>query len=208
MIRNAYLESARTAVTLLRHPALTERWSAPSALADFSTGGLARHLADQLTRTVTFLAAAPGGSAISIMEHFTGNSWVASGVDGAGNVRIRGRCEQAAALITADGLAAEAGAALDLLETVVPGQPDDRIVDLDDWGLLVDDFLLTRVIELVVHVDDLAVSLDQPTPAMPGEATEAAIRLLGRLAAWRHGPLPVLRALTRQERAPASIAAF
>ncbi|MCW2143107.1 hypothetical protein [Actinoplanes cyaneus] len=38
--------------------------------------------------------------------------------------------------------------------------------------------------------------------------TDATIRLLGRIAAWRHGPLSVIRALARQERAPASVAAL
>jgi hypothetical protein len=37
-------------------------------------------------------------------------------------------------------------------------------VDLGDWGLTVDDSLLTRVMELIVHTDDLAVSLGVPTP--------------------------------------------
>jgi hypothetical protein len=81
-------------------------------------------------------------------------------------------------------------------------------VDLGEWGLAVDDLLLTRVMELVVHADDLAVSLGIPTPAMPAEATDATIRLLARVAAWRHGPLAVVRALARRERAPETIAAF
>jgi hypothetical protein len=72
----------------------------------------------------------------------------------------------------------------------------------------VNDFLLTRVMELVVHADDLAVSLGIATPPMPEAATEATIQLLSRIAAWRHGPLSVVRALARRERAPASIAAL
>jgi hypothetical protein len=208
MIRDAFLDSAETAATLLREPVLADRWSAPSALADFSTGGLARHLANQITHTVTYLAAPPGASAISVLEHFTGNTWVTSGVGGADNIGIRRRGEHAATLTTAAGLADDVDAALADLRTAVPAQPADRIVDLGDWGLTIDDFLLTRVLELVVHADDLAVSLNLPTPPMPATATDATIQLLARLAAWRHGPLMVLRALARQERAPASIAAL
>ncbi|MET8357779.1 maleylpyruvate isomerase N-terminal domain-containing protein [Micromonospora sp. NPDC005171] len=208
MIRPAFLDVAETAAALLREPMLIERWSMPSALPDFSTGGLARHLANQLTRTVAFLAAAPGASAISVLEHFTGNAWVTSGVDSADNIGIRRRCEQAAASTTATNLADVVDDALSELRTTVPAQPADRIVDLGDWGLQVDDFLLTRVVELVVHIDDLAVSLGLPTPAMPETATGAAIKLLSSLAAWRHGSLNVIRALARQERAPTSIAAL
>jgi Mycothiol maleylpyruvate isomerase N-terminal domain len=208
MIRDAYLESSEAALGLLREPALAQRWPKPSALPDFSTGGLARHLANQITRTVTYLAAAPGDSAISVLDHFTGNAWVTSGIDSADNIDIRHRSEQAAAATTPEELADDVDAALRELQTVLPAQSADRIVDLGDWGLTVNDFLLTRVMELVVHTDDLAVSLDIPTPPMPDHATEATIQLLSRIAAWRHGPLSVVRALTRQERAPASIAAF
>jgi hypothetical protein len=42
MTRDAFLDSAEIAATLLRAPVLAHRWSTPSALADFSTGGLAR----------------------------------------------------------------------------------------------------------------------------------------------------------------------
>lgn len=208
MIRSAFLDAAQIAATLLREPMLPERWSTPSALPDFSTGGLARHLAYQVTHTVTFLAAAPGQSAISVLEHFTGNTWVTSGVSSADNVGIRRRSEQAAASTTAAALADTVDAALSELRAIVPAQSFDRIVDLGEWGLRVDDFLLTRVVELVVHVDDLAVSLGLPTPPMPAAATEATIQLLSSLAAWRHGSLNVIRALARHERAPASIAAL
>ncbi|MET8530166.1 hypothetical protein [Micromonospora sp. NPDC005172] len=67
MIRPAFLDTAEAATALLRNPMLAEQWSAPSALPDLSTGGLARHLANQVTQTVTFLAAPPGkGSAAPI----------------------------------------------------------------------------------------------------------------------------------------------
>ncbi|GAB3959573.1 hypothetical protein GCM10027614_79340 [Micromonospora vulcania] len=101
MIRPAFLDAAETAMALLRSPMLAERWFSPSALPDFSTGGLARHLAYQVTQTVTFLDAPPGESAISVLEHFTGNAWVTSGVGSADNIDIRRRSEQAAAATTA-----------------------------------------------------------------------------------------------------------
>ncbi|MET7862818.1 maleylpyruvate isomerase N-terminal domain-containing protein [Micromonospora taraxaci] len=208
MIRPAFLDAAESAMVLLRDPMLAAQWSAPSALPDFSTGGLARHLANQVTQTVTFLAAPPGESAIPVLEHFTGNAWVTSGVDGPDNIDIRRRSEQTSAATTPSELADSVEVALIALRAAVVAQPADRIVDLGDWGLKVDDFLLTRVMELVVHIDDLAVSLGLPTPPMPQTATEATIRLLSSLAAWRHGSLNVIRALARQERAPTSISAL
>ena len=208
MIRDAFLSSAATAGTLLREPALAARWSQPSALADLSVGGLARHLANQVTHAVPLLAADPGASAVPVLEHYTRNAWVTSGIDSTDNIAIRHRGEEDAALTTPAALADEFDAALVELQRVVPAEPDERVVDFRAWGLTVDDFLLTRVMELVVHTDDLAVSLGVPTPDLPPAATEATILLLSRVAAWRHGPLAVVRALARRERAPESIAAL
>ena len=179
---------------LLREPVLGERWADPRALADFSVGGLARHLAHQVTDTVRIVASAPGGVAIPVLEHFTRNAWVTSGVDGADNVGIRRRGEAAAAASSAAGLAGEVDAALVTLRRVVPAEPADRVVDLGDWALTLDDFLLTRVLEVVVHADDLAVSLCVATPPLPVAATDATVQLLARLAVWRHGPVAVVRA--------------
>lgn len=208
MIRDAYLSAAGVAATLLRDPAVSARWSQPSALTDFSVAGLACHVAFQVTRTVTFLAAPPGGEAIPVLEHYIRNTWVTSGVEATDNVAIRRANERQAADTTAPALADEVDAALAELRRVVPAEPAQRIVDFREWGLAVDDFLLTRVMELVVHSDDLAVSVGVPTPEMPAAATEATIRLLADVAAWRHGPLAVVRALSRRERAPETVSAF
>jgi hypothetical protein len=62
-----------------------------------------------------------------------------------------------------------------------------------------DDYLETRLVELVVHDDDLATSVDVPTE-LPGEALELAIDHLVAVARFRHGDLAVVRALARRER--------
>jgi hypothetical protein len=208
VIRDAFFSAAQTTATLLRHPSVPASWSQPSALPDLSVGALARHLANQVTRTVPLLAAPPGDSSIPVLEHYTRNAWVTSGHDGADNIRLRDMSEEAAAATTAQRLADEVDAALAELRRVVPGEPAERVVTFGDWGLRVDDFLLTRVMELVVHTDDLAVSLGVPTPEIPDQAAEATIGLLVRVAAWRHGSLAVVRALARRERAPETIAAL
>ncbi|GIJ42583.1 DUF6968 family protein [Micromonospora andamanensis] len=206
--RSAYLATADIAAALLRTPVLAERWTTPSALPHYSTGGLARHLANQITRTAELLDAPPGRTAIDVLAHFTGSAWVTTGVEEEDNTDIRQRGERAAAETTAARLAAEVDEFLGRLRRTVPTQPSYRIVDLGDWGLAVDDFLLTRLLELVVHTDDLAVSLGLPTPEMPAAATELTSDLLTRIAAWRHGPLAVVRALSRRERAPETISAL
>lgn len=76
------------------------------------------------------------------------------------------------------------------------------------WDLTLDDFLTTRFLELVAHSDDLAVSVDLPTPTVPESAATVVVDLLSRLALRRHGSTAVIRALFRSERAPTTISAL
>jgi hypothetical protein len=57
-----------------------------------------------------------------------------------------------------------------------------------------------------VHADDLAVSVGVPTPGFPPQVEDWVVGLLSRLAMDRHGANAVIRALSRAERAPATIA--
>ena len=66
--------------------------------------------------------------------------------------------------------------------------------------LLLDEYLKTRLVELTVHMDDLAFSLDLPTPVYPEAAYTVVIDTLVSVATLRSGPLIVLRALSRGER--------
>jgi len=76
------------------------------------------------------------------------------------------------------------------------------------WALSLDDFLTTRLLEIAVHCDDLAVSVGVPTPPLDPPALDPVLALLTRLAVRRHGQAAVLRAFSRAERAPATIAAI
>jgi hypothetical protein len=62
--------------------------------------------------------------------------------------------------------------------------------------------------EIAVHSDDLAVSVGVETPAFPEEALVPVLGLLTGVALRRHGQVAMLRALSRRERAPVSVAAF
>jgi hypothetical protein len=64
------------------------------------------------------------------------------------------------------------------------------------------------MLELIVHSDDLAHSVGVPTPQFPAEAVQTVVDVLTRIALRRHGQTAVLRALSRSERAPASISAL
>jgi hypothetical protein len=209
-IREDFLASAGTAGLLLRDPALVAAWDRPSALAEFSVRGLAGHLAYQVFAVREALAdPPPEQETVALLEHYRRVSWIGAPLDDDFNAGIRRGGEA----IAAGGAAALADAydeAVRALAGDLAGEPD-RPVRMRLWGpwsLSLDDLLTTRMMELAVHGDDLAVSVGVPTPELPPGAIEAVVDLLSRLALRRHGQAAVLRALSRAERAPASIAAL
>ena len=64
------------------------------------------------------------------------------------------------------------------------------------------------MVEIVTHSDDLARSLNLPTPTFSDEAYLPVVYLLARLAVERHGQAAMTSALTRRERMPETISAF
>jgi hypothetical protein len=210
-IRDSYLDLADSAAGLLADPAVAAGWNEPSALRYYQVSGLAGHLAGQIFFIDRVLAApVPAEPPIPLLEYYGRVEWLTADQDDPVHVRIRTGSVQSAA----DGpaaLADRARATVARLRDTLPAAPEDRTVRLPTWGpysLRLDDFVTSRLLELVVHVDDLAVSAGVATPALPAPATETVIDLLSRLAVRRHGTTAVIRALARAERAPATIAAF
>lgn len=103
--------------------------------------------------------------------------------------------------LTAAGIAERVDAAVSWLATEFETvkNPPVRICLSGEWS---------RMLELTVHSDDLVVSVGVGTPRFPENVVETVVDLLSRLAVRRHGATNVIRALSRAERAPASITAF
>jgi hypothetical protein len=208
-VRSAYAEAAAAAVTLLTEPAVAAAWDQPSALPHWRVGGLAGHLARQVTSVPLVLGQPAGEAPITLLDHYARVSWLGNEPEHEANVAIRRDSDVAAA----DGpavLAARAATTLEALRRTLPAEPADRVVHLPwgPWSLSLDDFLITRMMEIAVHCDDLACSAAIPAAELPPEVTGPVLALLSRLAVRRHGFPAVLRALSRAERAPATIAAF
>jgi len=53
---------------------------------------------------------------------------------------------------------------------------------------------------VMIHVDDLAASVDAPTPEFDRRATGEIIDILVGIARRRHGDWPVIHALARADR--------
>ena len=209
-IANAFLSAAGSAEALLRDPAVGARWGEPSALQYFTVGGLAAHLGRQVLRVPEVYAApVPEGAPLGLLEHYARSAWANEDLDGEVNVGIRSTGEGFAAA-GPEALLAEMGAMIEKLRTEFDGGPLPEVVGLPwtGWSLTFDDFLTTRLVELVVHSDDLAVSVGLETPVLPAETIEPVVDLLTRISMQRHGQAAVLRALSRSERATESVSAF
>jgi hypothetical protein len=208
-VREIYLESAVITIAFLSHPAVAERWEAPSSLAKLRVGGVTAHLAGQITQVPPVLDAQIIGERATLPEHFARSTWTDGDIDSAVNTYIRRTAEEEATA-GAPALTAAAGTALTELRQRLPAEPAERVIQLPwgPWALSLDDYLVTRLLELAVHCDDLAASIGVDPPALPPAGLDTVIGLLSGLAARRHGRGALIRALSRAERAPATIAAI
>ncbi|TDC27600.1 hypothetical protein E1265_01540 [Streptomyces sp. 8K308] len=217
-VADAYLGAAEQAVALLETPKVAAAWERPSALAEMTVGGLAGHLAYQIfsvSSAVQVLAdpdlreSESEPTPIPLLEHYARAAWIDEPLDGEANAGIRARSEDLGSQ-GASWLAELARAALVEQRTRLAECSGGQTVFLPQtgWALRLEDFLLTRMMELAVHRDDLAVSVDLDVDELPDATFDPVLVLLARLAARRHGQAALLRALTRVERAPAAINAI
>lgn len=58
----------------------------------------------------------------------------------------------------------------------------------------------TRLVEIVVHLDDLNHSIGSGLPELPGAAIDLTLATLFEIAVTRSGPNAMMRALSRAER--------
>jgi hypothetical protein len=205
----AFLDGSAVAMQLLRHPAVAERWAAPSALERMTVGMLACHLSRQFDRVAEILST-PGTTGVlpQADDHYRRAAWV-SATDLDDPALDRSEDEQQADL-GPEAMINRATEALATVESMITTGPlsDVATIPWQGWSLRRNDFLLTRMVELVTHTDDLARSVDLATPDFPAAVYHPVAYLLLRLAVERHGQSAVTSALTRTERAPRTISAF
>jgi hypothetical protein len=208
--RDAFVQAATSVAALLRDPAVATAWDSASVLREFSVAGLAGHLARQVLAVPRVLAQpVPADQPVPLLDHYGRVSWIDAALDDEANAEIRRSGEDEAA-DGATALATKTAVAVEALRSALPAELAGQLVRPSwvSWTLTLDDFLITRMMEIAVHSDDLALSVGVATPALPPAVLDPVLELLTRLAVRRHGPTAVLRALSRSERAPGTIAAF
>jgi hypothetical protein len=116
------------------------------------------------------------------------------------NVRVRNDGESEAAAGWEALVRRHAELAAELRERLSEEPPDRKLAVFGGYVMNLDDYLETRIVELLVHTDDLAVSAGVEPPDPPEAAAEIAIRHLVDVARLTNGDRKVLMALSRRER--------
>ena len=158
--------AAVVALDLIQRGEVREQWLMPNVLPKMSVGALACHLGRQVVRAAELLPMATDVPPLECADaHYHRAAWVMSASpDDPSNDRSTDDAEAAL------GAAALADRSAEALETarrlLAAGTARDVVlIPWQGWSLRRDDFLLTRMLEIVVHADDLAQSVASAHPS-------------------------------------------
>ena len=197
----AFLRAASISLELIGRLEVSDGWQRPSALPKMSVGALACHLGRQTVRAAELLPVETDVAPLdSAAAHYDRAAWVtARSPDDPPNDRSTDDTEAA---LGVSALEHRAVKALEMVQGLFAANSAREVVLIpwQGWSLRRDDFLLTRLLEVVVHTDDLAVSVGVTTPEFPDDVFTPVQDLLIRLAVGRHGQSAVIGTLTRRER--------
>jgi uncharacterized protein (TIGR03083 family) len=199
----AFSAAARYALGVVARPEIGAAWDQPSALARMTVGDVAGHVFLVLRRVDKHLDEArvqPVAGGVPLRR-----GWAYPRVDTeadldlAVHTAVRHDGHHVAAWGWADVVAA-CRARIATLERRLPDEAPSHVM-LGPLAVPFGGYLGSRVVELLVHADDLAVSVGLDlTP--PPDAVAVAVACLVDAARAVHGDTAVLRAFTRRERVP------
>ena len=198
-VRALVVEAVTKSAELIDTPATADQWDQPSALEGMTVGALCAHLVRAAGATIAYLDRTspdrrPEGDLLTAVTYFHAAvdspvheqiKDVSAAESTIGHQATVDKCRQ---------LAAD-------LETRLADEPTDRLVAALGGRLLtLDDFCRTRLIEVLLHLDDLAVSTGQTRPTTDPLGPAIIIEICIEIARNRNGDWNVLYALTRAER--------
>jgi hypothetical protein len=203
-VRALVVDAVDAATELIGRAVVAARWDEPSALAGMTVGALCAHLVRAAGATLAYLdrtppSAEPTAALLAPVTYFHAAidspiheqiKDVSADEARAGHAEVTTRCREVAAS----------------MRTRFAAEPTDRLVGaLGGRMLTLDDFCRTRLIEVLLHVDDVAASIGVEPPAAPAESVTIVVDTLAGIARMVHGDRAVLHALARAERADAAV---
>lgn len=202
----AFLRTGLDFIELASRPEVGAQWDAPSVLERMSIGAVATHGLAALDDILDHCERPEPATArfIGTVEYYR-----AARLDKRADLELQGHNfivedseRQAAAGQTA--VIERARAALDQLRWVLPAMAADKRVYLPRRPPMAGALAMmvaNRTVELVAHMDDLAVSVDLPTPDIDPRAGAMVFTVLVSIARKMHGDVELMRAMARVERA-------
>lgn len=194
-----FLAGAATVAGAIAEPAVGSAWDRPSVLEDQTIGGLAGHLARGGVWVVAdYLDAGPPAGPVdfdSAGQYFAELVARSSPSD---HEAIRERGAAVGSVGQAELVRTLDARLTDLAPRLRALDPGTLIAAAAGKVLRVDVYLMTRIVEQTVHLDDLARSIGvEPWPLPPG-AEALTIAVATEVAQRRHGAPALIRALYRQ----------
>ena len=192
-VRELVVEAVEAAAALIAGDEVVARWDAPRALDGMTVGALTAHLVRAAGATLAYLdrtdtTTRPDGAVLTPVTYF----------QAAIDAPIHERIKQVSASEAAAGPAELAVRSRRSRRRCVSASPrKGRTGSWPPWAAAccsLDDFCRTRLIEVLLHLDDLAASLGVPCPETSVEGRTIVIELLLGIARAQHGDWEVLRA--------------
>lgn len=210
-----FLQTARQARALLARDAVVRSWEEPSALAGYTIAGLAGHLGRGMLTTYGYVSQAIEDPVLEFDDtlpdaaaYFARVLGYEDPVESDLHRAIRQRSMSAITNGHAQ-LLTDVDAALSGLAVLLPQtQPQQPVRVLDMYVMRADDYIETRLVELVVHMDDLVSSLDADQINLDTAVLRRVAEILIGVAVVRDGAWPTIRSLARRERQPEAVRAF
>jgi Mycothiol maleylpyruvate isomerase N-terminal domain len=206
LVRESFLASAAEARGLIASREVAARWREPSALEQLDVGAVAGHLARATFVVVAYLDSSDPDIAREADELVTADRYFerimgaasSAADDASAGVRAPAAEEAAAGQ---EALVARVDATLQALDERFASEPADRAVQVAGGIVMsLDEYLVTRMVELVVHSDDLAASAGIETPEFDAMTMACVIGCMLAMTRDRNGDIAVVRAFARRER--------
>ena len=194
-----YLAGARTIREAITDPAVVGAWDEPSVLEEQTVGSLAGHLARTGTWIVDeFLAADEPDRPVDFPDVASFYVTLLPTADDPIHEGIR----QRGAALAEQGsvaLAATIDERMPEIEAQLRGVAGDRTLAVTGGNVMtIEQYLETRIVEQVVHLDDLARSVARDPWPLPAESYATVARVALDIALLRHEPRLVVRGLYRR----------
>jgi hypothetical protein len=202
-VRALVVEAVEAAADLMSRTSVRDQWNEPSALDGMAVGALSAHLVRAAGATLAYLdrtdpSAQPDGELLTPVSYFH------AAVDSPIHEQIKDVSASESAIGHEATVAKVRQLATDM-KARLDTEPSDRLVGaLGGRMLTLNDFCRTRLIEVLLHLDDLAVSVGEPRPETDPEGPAIVIDIIANIARNNHGDWPVLYALARSERSTGS----